>query len=482
MRVVDINEMRAVESQTYELYGLTEELIIENVGVRGASIIEDEFKVFNTLRSIPNHLQEIIFFIGKGNNGADGLCLARHLQNNGYSVRAFMIFPDLKYSEQLEKQVKMAEAFGVKICDIENANQIDSFFSQVHDHHFVVDSILGTGIRLPISDYLFDIINIVNHYSSYVISIDIPSGVTGSEGAISSAAIQANLTLAIGMPKTGHYISSGAIHSGIIKVLESGFPKELTISGNKKLLDQESINLIKNDRDKFAHKNNFGHCLVIGGSQGMTGALIMASTAALKVGTGLVTAVTWPESYLELTSRVPCEIMTGVIPQEDSEISAILKDLNKYNSIIVGPGLGQSERTREVVLNIIRHFGGNLILDADAINVLNLNEDLPLLETRKGPMVLTPHIGEFSRFAGLSSQEVLEQPLENLKLIVDRTNCSIILKDACTFLGFPNGEIYVNYSPNDGLASGGSGDVLAGMIGGYLAQYSQNTNKKQIFK
>jgi NAD(P)H-hydrate epimerase len=345
----------------------------------------------------------------------------------------------------------------------------------------VIDGILGTGFRTPLSNYLFDMINLVNDQADKIVSIDIASGIESTSGEASGTAIKANVTLAVGLPKTGNYQAEGPLYSGIIHSLNAGFPSELLKGGDKFLLSPETVAGNYAPRSKFAHKNTFGHSLVVGGSKGLSGALIMASQSALKVGTGLVTASTWAANYDELCARISSEIMTGNIPRDEESVEEIIKNFKRYDSIVIGPGLGRSSESRDVVLKVLNNFHGPVVVDADAIRVLSLKEDQKVLRDRKAPTILTPHIGEFAHFCGQEIDVVLRSPMTFLKELVDETQCSIVMKGACTYLGFPNGELYVNYFPNDGMASGGSGDVLAGILGGLLAQVPVDTNVSKIF-
>lgn len=475
MRVVTSGEMREIEEKTFEEFGFDEGMVIENVGLRGADYIRREFLSEESFA-------EIIVMVGRGNNGADGLAIARHLANSGEIVRAFCMFDESECSQELIKQKKLARHFGVKLTEIRDVESLQDYFSQGPGHYLVIDAILGMGFRLPLSNYLFDAVGVINEYSSVVVAIDLPTGVTADNGETGGAAVEATVTLTVGLPKTGHYVADGARHSGIVAVIDGGFPSELLEGGDTALLTHQGITNIYRPRNKFAHKNTFGHCLVLGGSRGLTGALIMASQAALKVGTGLVTATTWEESYAELASRQVPEIMTGTIPTEAQDVKETIRELGRYDAIVVGPGMGRTPATRQAIIDVLDHFYGPVIIDADAIRALSLDKDVELLRTRRGQTIFTPHIGEFAAFAGISTAEVLKDPIGKLKEMVDRTNSCIILKGACTYLGFPTGEVFINYFPNDGMASGGSGDVLAGMVGGLAAQNAPDPAKSGIFQ
>jgi len=465
--------MQEIEKESFEL-GFDEPLIVENVGVKGAEFLQE--KILNK-----HQFGEVVILAGKGNNGADGMAIARHLRNGGHSVRAFLLFPDEKRSEELKKQISLAKNFGVKISEVGHIDQLSAYFNETQSQYLVLDAILGTGARLPVSDYLFDVINLANDFASIIVSVDIPSGITGNAGEMSSVAINADYTLAVGLPKTGLFISEGARHSGENVLLEVGFPARLLEGGDKSLLTPGSVAKLFKKRNKFAHKGNFGHTLVLGGSKGKTGAVIMASDSALKVGAGLVTAVTWEENYGELISGIMPEVMTGTIPISEDEVLREKKYINRFDSIVIGPGLSKISAARDTVLALLVNFTGPLVIDADAINVIDLSKDIEIFKKREWPTVLTPHIGEFARLVGTSTDEVLKRPLAHLKELVDRTKSSIVMKGSCSYLGFPNGEIHISDFPNDGMASGGSGDVLAGVIGGLLAQIAPERQHNGMF-
>jgi len=470
--------MAEIERVSFEDYFLNESLIIEMVGIRGADFFEEKI-----LKK--EDYGEIVVLVGKGNNGADGLSMARQLSNRGHKVRAFLLFPtEIKKGSELGRQISMAQSYGVKITEVKDNDQISAYFTQTQEEFLVIDAILGTGTRLPLSQYLFEIINLVNKYATTIVAIDIPSGITGAGGEMSSTAIEAGHTLAIGLPKIGYYLSQGMRHAGKIYILKAGFPKNLLEGGDKQLLMPAKVGHLIKKRDKFDHKNRFGHLLVMGGSKGLTGALIMAATAGIKVGAGLVSAVTWEDNYIELVTRIMPEVMTGTIPQKGKlkDVEGLLRDMNRFSAIVLGPGLGKTTEARELLTEVLNNFSGPLVLDADALKLLDLKKDGDALRQRKAPTILTPHIAEFADFTGISREDILTDPLGPLRNVIDETNCTFVIKGPCTFVGNPNGEIFINYFPNDGMATGGSGDVLAGIIGGFLAQIQPTTSTSGMFR
>ena len=475
MRIVTQTEMKELEKLAQTKFHFPEKLIIENVSLLGAKAIVSKL-------GEEIHHGELIFLIGKGNNGGTGLAIARHLSSMGLEPRAFLLFDEKSCSQEVKEQLQIAKAYGVRTAYIDEMSTLEAYFQQNSSPKIIIDAIFGTGVRLPLSNFLYEVIHFINQEKAYTVSLDIPTGVEGDSGQIQGNAIQADLTLAVGLPKLGYYQANGARLVGEVEVIPSGLPLQLIKeNGDKFLIDKDLKNELPPARNKFGDKKLFGHTLVIGGSHGLTGALVMSSTAAIKVGAGLVTASTWEPQYQEFMSRLIPEVMTGYVPNDQGKWGKLLKDLDKYDSIVIGPGLGRSLRSRTLVLEILNNFSGPVVLDADAINVLNLKDDADVFKLRNAPTLMTPHLGEFSRFTGIPMEDVQKEPYHYLKETIERTNCSMILKGPCTYLAFPNGKTYFNFSPNDGMATGGVGDVLAGILGGLIGQEANLKKRDSLY-
>jgi NAD(P)H-hydrate epimerase len=475
MRIVTQAEMKELEKLAQTKFHFPEKLIIENVSLLAARAIVNKM-------GPEIDLGELIFLIGKGFNGGTGLAIARHLASMGHEARAFLLFEEKDCSQEVKDQLKIAKSYGVRTSHIDEVTALEGYFQQNSVPKIIIDAIFGTGVRLPLSHFLYDVINLVNQEKAYTISLDIPTGIEGDSGLIQGNAVQADLTLAVGLPKLGYYQADGARLVGEVEVIPSGLPRQIIEeSGDKFLIDKDLKNALPPARNKFGDKKLFGHTLVIGGSHGLTGALVMSSTAALKVGAGLVTASTWEAQYQEFISRLIPEVMTGYVPADQSKWGRLIKDLVKYDSIVIGPGLARSLRSRSLVLEILNNFSGPVVLDADAINVLNLKDDAEVFRLRNAPTLMTPHFGEFSRFTGIPLEEVQKSPYLHLKETIERINCSVILKGPCTYLGFPNGKTFFNFSPNDGMATGGVGDVLAGILGGLIGQEANLKKRDSLY-
>jgi len=465
MRIVTTLEMKEIERLAVEEFHLDETLIIENAGAQAAHwFMQNCFK----------NDQEggIIFLLGKGKNGADGLAMARNLVNlkTKYTIMAFCLYPEHECSKEFMKQLKRAQAYGLRVSLLRSVEDLSAYFFQSQKNTIVVDAMFGSGIRLPLPNNVYDVIRFVNQHAENIISIDIPSGVEGDSGKTAGSAVRATHTIAIGAPKLGCFIANGVSHTGQLHLVNAGFPQQLFNLGDKFQVDTNTFQEILSYRSKYAHKNFNGHTLVIGGSLGLTGALVLATQASKRVGSGLVTALTWEENHLEYLTRQIPEIMSAVIPADEKTWNSFSQWFEHFDSIVIGPGLGRDQRATSILKKVLTSFQGPVVVDADAIHLLNLKEDASILANRKFPTVLTPHFGEFAQLLSLSKEQAFIESLTHLKDAVHQTASVIILKGPCTSIAFPSGKIYFNFFPNEGMATGGTGDVLAGILGGMLAQ------------
>jgi len=332
--------------------------------------------------------------------------MARHLGALGHNVVAYLIYEPDQCSKEFQRQYNLAKNFGVQFHQISSQEDMETHIDQLRSPYVMIDCILGTGFKLPLDTYLSSIIQILNTRCSFLLSMDLPSGLDCDNGTVSPIAIRADLTFAVGFVKTGFYLNEGPQYIGEVFVLNAGFPQRFQMEGDKILIEEQSWIKKLTPRNPYHHKNSFGHCLVIGGSPGLTGALSLASTSALKVGCGLVTAMTWKECIGEFSARCPPEIMIKSIPEEFYNNIEFASMLNQFDCIVIGPGLGQGNLVRGLVLFALNSFKGPVVLDADAINSLDIKSDSEIIKSH-GRVVLTPHIGEFSRLLKIPKEELL---------------------------------------------------------------------------
>lgn len=466
MRVVSIAEMRQLEKDAEENMTLSSLMLMENAGIGAAEIIS---KILS--KQVQATDPEILIFCGRGKNGGDGLVVARQLLARGGKVRVFLMHEKSAFGGEALQNLTILEKQKAKLTVVQSPAVVQEYFQSAAVKPFIViDALLGTGISRPVEGVYFETIQCINRYADILISLDVPSGIDADTGAVLGTCIHATHTITFGYPKIGHYLLPAASRRGVLYDVPLSFPAQWDQQGDKVLLTESTTAPLLRERDRFGHKNSFGHCLFIGGSPGRLGAVVMASQAALKMGSGLVTVASWPESYPSLENKLPTEVMNFKISKEGDEYYVPKPGLNSFSSIIVGPGLGVSDEVAALLKQLIKQYTGALVLDADALNVLAEYRLQDLLFKRVQPTVLTPHPGEMARLLGVEKSLVVEKPIQCVRQAVESTTATVVLKGATSFIHSAEGVTWINHYPNDGMATAGSGDVLAGMIGGLMGQ------------
>lgn len=451
--VVSTRQMREIEQTAFESHHILESVIIENVGIKTALFLQEEFEL--------EAYGSICLLIGKGNNGADALAMGRQLANAGFSVKAFLLYQKEDCSEELKRQIAIAPHYGVELEQLDSPEMLMAYFTKYGESILTIDGILGTGFRFPLEEQLVAIIDMVNQFSQTVVSMDIASGLDANLGQVEMTAIQADYTLAIETMKYGHLLGMGPEYSGTLTLIDAGFAANLTEEGAEAFFfsPEDGVGALPR-RGQHIHKKQLGSILCVGGQQGMTGAINLAAASALKVGAGLVTSACWENAYLEMVSSSMAEVMKTKIES--------LQDFSSYSAIVAGPGLGQSKEARAFILKLLSEFDGALVLDADALNMIDVQKDKVLFQKRKFPVILTPHLGEFRRLVGQDEEKEL---IESLKSLAAELNAYIVLKSKGHQIAGPHGHLFFYSMPNEGMATAGAGDVLSGIIVSLLVQY-----------
>lgn len=425
---------------------------------------------YNWIRQHMNQVQNFVFFCGTGNNGGDGLALARMLACAGKGVNVFVVRHSSKETEDFSKNfIRLKELKNVTIHDLfENdfaqvlAGQQVAFLNAV-----CVDAIFGNGLNTKIAGWLKDLVTIVNELHLLVISIDIPSGLFADDNRENDpkAIVRANYTLTFQLPKLAFLLPSYGNCVGRFYVLDIGLDEKYIASKESDyyFITSDTIKNFLKPRLKFSHKGNFGHALLIGGSLGKIGAVVMAAHAALRTGTGLVTAQV-PKCGNEIIQSTLPEAM--VITDKNPHFISEQLSTENYDAIGIGPGLAGEKDTQLVLKHLIQNSSIGLVIDADAINILAENKTW--LSFLPAETILTPHPKEFERLAGKTDNDIAQTKL--LKDFAIKHNVFVVLKGAHTRIASPSGNIYFNSTGNAGLAKGGSGDVLTGIITALLAQ------------
>lgn len=464
--VLTAEEMRDLDRRATEECGIPSILLMENAG-RAVSDAATEM-VGQAEGSF------ILVVAGPGNNGGDGFVAARHLDKRGACVRVFYFGDREAAKGDALTNIVIAEKMGLNIDCSSDLGEL----RRLADHaDLVIDALLGTGVKGEVRQPQADAIKAMNESESPVLSVDIPSGVNADTGAVGGCAVLADMTVTFAFPKVGLLTGAGISCTGDLIIADIGIPDTLTkdvgLQRYTCLLDEWVAGLDLPARQPNAHKGTFGHCAIVAGSVGMTGAATLAVAGALRIGTGLVTLLV-PESLNDIMEAKVTEAMTIPIPQGRSRafgmasLDRVLEYVEKWDSSVIGPGFGRDEDTVAFTLELFRRITKPAIVDADALYAVST--DVSVLKQCKAPLVITPHPGEMAALLGTSAAEVQSNRLETARAFANEHNVVVVLKGAGTVVAVPDGAAYINTTGTPGMATGGTGDVLSGMIGGLLAQ------------
>ncbi|SBW01945.1 Bifunctional NAD(P)H-hydrate repair enzyme Nnr (Includes: ADP-dependent (S)-NAD(P)H-hydrate dehydratase; NAD(P)H-hydrate epimerase) [uncultured Eubacteriales bacterium] len=410
-----------------------------------------------------------VVFCGAGNNGGDGVAVARRLLEAGWEARAVLVGKRYRLTDDAREMERRLEEKGGKLEDFTPSAAQFAAWCLAAD--VMVDALFGVGLNAaPEGDALMAV-QMMNTCSIPVVAVDIATGVEADTGRVLGAAVEAAVTVTFTLPKVGHCVGKGALHRGRLVVADIGIPADLVASGDYPVrsVERQDVRLPRRPRD--AHKGEFGKAYIVAGSTGMTGAPVMAAQAAVRSGAGLVTLGV-PQPIWPIAAAKLDEAMVQPLPAGKDgllELGAaltVLERLGKYGVCLIGPGLGRSNAVYSVVRSILQDTALPVVLDADGINALEGHIDV--LDGRSGRCtILTPHDAEFKRLGGdLSGGDRLRAARE----FAVAHSCCLILKGHSTITAFPDGSAYVNTTGNPGMAKGGSGDVLAGVLVSLLAQ------------
>jgi NAD(P)H-hydrate epimerase len=420
--------------------------------------------------------RRVVVVCGKGNNGGDGFAIARHLSIAGAEVKAFLAASKQDVSGDALAHLKFAEATNVPVTEIINDGKVKAIEPALSSAHLVVDAMLGTGISGGARGVIAKIIPLVNKADAPVVAVDVPSGLNADTGEVAGACVQATWTVTLGLPKRGLLLYPGAAYAGEIYVGDLGIPPSLVDSAalRTNVTTPDLVRAWLPPRKPTAHKGDCGRVLVVGGSAGMLGAALLAGRAALRGGAGLVT-LALPQSLNQAAKAALLEATTLLLPETPSQtiaLSALLQMqpmLNRPDALAIGPGLSREEGTAEFVRNLVKRARVPMVIDADGI-VAFAGEKRGELQKCRAPRVLTPHPGEMATLLAISVEEAERDRIATAQQAAHDGGAVIVFKGARSIVAAPNGEVYVNPTGNAGMATGGSGDVLTGLIAALLAQ------------
>lgn len=464
MFILDKTQMQEADRITITEYGVPSIVLMENAALSVVKVISEKF----------SDIEDVAILCGKGNNGGDGLAVARHLFNKGYNVKVYLFAKLNELKGDARTNLSICQKMGIEIKSITSEKIFFEAFTELFDSPLIVDGLFGTGLEKPLEGFWATVVETVNTLPSIILSIDIPSGLNASQWEVAGPAIKAHTTVTFGGYKIAHIFPPASRYCGRVHLFDIGIPRELLQNLSKiYLINKNTLASFLPPRKIDSHKGNYGHLVVVAGSKEKPGALSMACLGALRSGVGLVTAASVEDS-LKVLHQHSYEAMGLLLDQTPegtialSSLPKLLKFLEDKDALVVGPGLSTNEETQEFIRRLVLNTSIPLVLDADGINAFS--KDIKVLKARKGEKVLTPHPGELSRLLDIPLEEIKKDRIKFTRETVKQSDSYVILKGNLSLIGCPNEIIWVNPTGNPGMATGGMGDVLSGMVGSFLAQ------------
>lgn len=453
MQILNAEQIRAWDQYTIEHEPIASINLMERAARRCADWIEKQ------------HWQQRHFTIicGKGNNGGDGLAIARSLLHLDRSVTVYIL--EFGKAGTADFQENLQRLHDLSFTDI-HFIQAKETFPVIHPDDVVVDALFGSGLNKPLHDISAELVEHINKSARTIVSIDVPSGLFLDRSSVGNVVINATYTISFQCYKMGLLMQENAPFLGEVHILDIGLHQDFLLNKgfDKQLVDKNIIKQIFKPRNRFAHKGSFGHALIVAGSYGKIGAAVLAVKACVRSGAGLTTTFIPKCGYAIMQTSVP-EAM--VIPDEQEEyLSSLPDDIEKYTCIGIGPGIGTKNDTQKTLSYIIKRYKKPVVIDADGLNCLAQEKEL--LEHLPPYSIITPHPKEFERLFGVQQND-----FERMETAVQKAmalNIIIVLKSHHTLIALPDGNLYFNSTGNAGMAKGGSGDVLTGITTAVLAQ------------
>ena len=479
MKLVTTQEMKEIDKLAMEKYGVSGLLLMDAAAKQVADAVVDELeKVYlekNRGESAQNPCK-VVVLCGGGNNGGDGFGAARWLHSYGNVVKVFLIGSTCdKISGDAASELAMLKAAGVVVRELAKEEDWFAVELAIERADIVVDAILGTGFSGELRPAARRACQLINQLAQRIVAVDVPTGVNSDNGATCEDAVKANVTVTMELPKVGLLLHPGKRLCGTVLVAGIGMPPKLLeeYPSHKYQITDAMVRSLLPIRAEDAHKGDAGRVVVCAGSPGFTGAAALTSSAAVKAGAGLVSLLT-PLSSREVLAVKLTEVMVhGLLERMPGVLGSaaandVLERANKGDVLAIGPGLGISDSTQQTVRDILAKCEVPVVIDADAITALKEHTDI--LSKMTAPKVLTPHAGEMARLTGLAVEEINRDRISIAQKYAKEWQAVVVLKGAPTVVACPDGTVYVNSTGSKALATGGSGDVLMGIIAGLAAQ------------
>jgi NAD(P)H-hydrate epimerase len=466
MRVLNAAQMREADRRTIEEIGISSLVLMENAGRQIVAAIE----------AVHEDLLErnVGILCGRGNNGGDGFVVARTLLQRGVDVAVFLFGLVADVRGDARTNLDILGRLGQTVVEIADSGAWELHFSEISDCTLIIDAMFGTGLNAPLSGLLQTVVADVNASGIPIVSIDLPSGLSADSHEPIGDSIEAGMTITLAAPKVPLVLPPAEARAGDVVIADIGIPSEVIegVSGPRvDLLTRSAMRELIHQRAPDSHKGDYGHVLVVAGGLGKTGAAHLAAVGALRSGAGLVTVAT-PASVLPVVAALGPEYMTeplvessgGIAPDAVDRVLELARDV-----IALGPGLGQAVSTRHFVRGLVDRATMPLVIDADGLNAFVSDPDR--LTGREGrDVIITPHPGEMARLLAMSTDEVQANRVEVARNFAASHRLYVVLKGHRTLIATPDEKVFINPTGNPGMATGGTGDVLTGMVAAWLAQ------------
>lgn len=466
MIVVTAEQMREMDRLTIEKYGVPSLTLMERAG---------EAVIRSLLERFPGEARKgVLVVAGKGNNGGDGFVVARLLRKKRVACTVALLAQREDLSRDAAHNLREYLTAKGRVHEI-GVDHLTALQQLIAGSGLIVDAILGTGLKSEVRGLFAQAIELINAAGMPVVAVDIPSGLHTDTGVALGAAVNANLTVALAFPKLGEVVYPGASSCGQLVVSDIGIdPRAVAeVAPELDLLEPAMIGRLVPQRKPDSHKGSYGHVLALAGSRGKTGAAILACRAAMRMGAGL-TSLAAAKSLNNIFAAALVEVMTELLPDNQAGEMELLSDddwrrlLQRKTTVLYGPGIGVSDATRAAVRWLMRNWRKPWVIDADGLN--NLALEIDRLRHAEFPPVLTPHPGEMARLTGRTTAQINADRIAVARGFAVEHRCYLVLKGARSVIATPEGRVFINPTGNPGMASGGTGDVLAGMLAALLAQ------------
>ncbi len=462
-RIVTAGQMKDIDRKAMSEWGIPGIVLMENAGRAVADALEEALE--------PLDLMKVAVVCGKGNNGGDGFVAARHLLNRGIEVECMLLGSAADLTGDARTNADILLKSGIPLAELTGSSALAE---RLADAEVIIDAIFGTGLDTAPRDLYAEAIDAINENDCFVLAVDVPSGVDADSGGVPGSAVDADLTVTMGLPKQGLLLYPGRACCGDIEVADIGIPEHLLNEEfDTALIEDEDILEALPDRPENSHKGTFGTALIVAGARGFSGAACLAGSAAVRAGAGLV-KLAYPESVTDIVESGVIEAIKVPVPGTEAgtlalvALDQVLAHAGDARAVAIGPGITTNPETQELVLKLLPALTAPVVIDADGLN--NLAGHLDVLSAMHVPAILTPHPGELSRLTGRPASEIDRNRVNVARDFAREHGVFLVLKGAPTVVATPTGIVFVNSTGNSGLASGGTGDVLTGLITGLLSQ------------